>query len=124
MKYLVSLVFLLLASCGQNFNSNSGDFALSSDNGIDSSTPAGSRLSAAYDVLKSNCMSCHTGYHNAWANYKTDSEWITKGLAVRGDTTSSQVYDRLKNVGGDMPLNSPQISDSNRQIIENWILGL
>lgn len=114
----------LLCSCGQDFNSSSGDFALSADNGIDTSTPAGQRLSAAYNVIKNDCISCHSGYHNSWANYKTDAEWISKGLAVRGDTTSSQVYDRLKNVGGDMPRGAPQISDSDRQKIEDWILGL
>lgn len=123
MKKAILLLFIL-TSCGQDFNSSSGDFALTADNGIDTSTAAGVRLSAAYNVLKNNCMTCHTGYHNGWANYKTDSDWITKGLAVRGDTTSSQVYDRLKNVGGDMPQGAPQISDTDRQKLEDWILGL
>ncbi len=120
----VVLSLILLFGCGQDFNSSSGDFALSADNGIDTSTAAGQRLSAAYNVIKNNCISCHSGYHNSWASYKTDAAWISKGLAVRGDTTSSQVYDRLKNVGGDMPLAAPQISDSDRQILEDWILGL
>ncbi len=123
MKRLLFALFLLSA-CGQDFNSSSGDFALTADNGIDTSTPAGIRLNDAYTVLKNNCMSCHTGYHNSWANYKTDADWISKNLAVRGDTTSSQVYDRLKNVGGDMPYGAPQISDSERQKLENWILAL
>lgn len=122
MKYLILLI--LLTSCGQSFNSNSGDEAYTAVNGIDTSTPAGQRLDAAYTVLKSECMSCHTGYHNSWNAYKTDLAWQNAGLVSAGNTASSAVYMRLKNVGGDMPLLNPQISETKRQTLETWITNL
>lgn len=116
------LIFLfLLVSCGQSFNSNSGDSAFTADNGIDTSTPAGQRLDAAYTVLKNECMSCHTGYHNSWNAYKTNNAWVNAGLVVAGNPMGSSVYNRLKNVGGDMPQLNPQISESERQTLEDWI---
>lgn len=118
------IISLFLASCGQSFNSNSGDDALGGYNGIDTSTPAGQRLDAAYTVLKNECMSCHTGYHNSWSAYKTDSAWINAGLVSAGAPGSSAVYARLKNVGGDMPILNPQISETERQVLENWISHL
>lgn len=122
MKYLCLLIFL--TGCGQSFNSSSGDSAFTATNGIDTTTPAGQRLDAAYTVLKNECMSCHTGYHNSWNNYKTDLAWQSAGLVVSGDPAGSQVYFRLKNVGGDMPQLNPQISEIERQTIEDWISQL
>lgn len=122
MKYIFVLFFL--ASCGQDFNSNTGDEAFSAVNGIDTSTPAGQRLDAAYTVLKNECMSCHTGYHNSWNSYKTDTAWVNAGLVHAGSPTASSVYNRLKNVGGDMPLLNPQISEVERQVLDTWISQL
>lgn len=122
MRYL--LLSLLLVSCGQSFNSHTGDAAYSGTNGIDTSTPAGQRLDAAYTVLKNECMSCHTGYHNSWANYRTSSAWINAGLVSPGSINASSVYTRLKNVGGDMPILNPQISETERQVLESWISQL
>lgn len=118
------MILTFLTSCGQSFNSNTGDEAFTAINGIDTSTPAGVRLNAAYTVLKNECMSCHTGYHNSWNAYKTDAAWQSAGLVVAGSTAASSVYGRLKNVGGDMPLLNPQISDSERQTLETWITSL
>lgn len=122
MKYLFVLFFLI--GCGQDFNSNSGDESFSAVNGIDTSTPAGQRLDAAYTVLKNECMSCHTGYHNSWNSYKTDTAWINAGLVSAGSPAASTVYNRLKNVGGDMPLLNPQISEVERQALDAWITQL
>jgi|SRR5690606_38356957 len=122
MRLLV--IILLSASCGQSFNSHTGDELFSGSNGIDTSTPAGQRLDAAYTVLKNECMSCHTGYHNSWANYRTDSAWINAGLVSPGSINSSSVYTRLKNVGGDMPVLNPQISEVEREVLEDWISQL
>ncbi len=117
-------ILIILTSCGQSFNSNTGDEAFTAVNGIDTSTPAGVRLNNAYTVLKDECMSCHTGYHNSWNAYKSDLAWQNAGLVTAGSSAGSQVYSRLKNVGGDMPLLNPQISDSKRQTLETWIDNL
>lgn len=122
MKFL--LILLFTTGCGQSFNSNTGDEAFSAVNGIDTSTPAGQRLDAAYTVLKNDCMSCHTGYHNSWNAYKTDLAWQNAGLVSPGSTAASTVYSRLKNIGGDMPLLNPQISETERQTLETWITNL
>tara|TARA_R110000868_G_scaffold117600_15_gene312500 strand:+ start:7489 stop:7857 length:369 start_codon:yes stop_codon:yes gene_type:complete len=118
------LLSLLFVGCGQSFNSNSGDAAFTATNGIDTSTAAGQRLDAAYTVLKNECMSCHTGYHNSWNTYKTDLAWQSAGLVNAGNPASSSVYFRLKNVGGDMPQLNPQISETERQILDDWISQL
>tara|TARA_R110000868_G_scaffold209490_5_gene459318 strand:+ start:1077 stop:1445 length:369 start_codon:yes stop_codon:yes gene_type:complete len=122
MKYI--FLAILVSGCGQSFNSNTGDQAFTATNGIDTSTAAGQRLDAAFTVLKNECMSCHTGYHNSWNSYKTDLAWQSAGLVTSGVPTSSQVYTRLKNVGGDMPQLNPQISETERQILEDWITQL
>ncbi|MFT6633870.1 MAG: hypothetical protein ACJAS4_003843, partial [Bacteriovoracaceae bacterium] len=69
MNHLICIFFLLqMTSCYQETNSNSFDDRFSLSNGIDISTAAGQRLSDAYDILNTNCMSCHTGYHNNWSS--------------------------------------------------------
>lgn len=111
-----------MTSCGQSYNSNSGDMATYEPiEGIDSSTPEGERLLAAYKALRPNCFSCHQGY----ADYKTSEQWVSAGLVTAGNPTSSTVYTILKNVGGRMPpdpgapLTAQELAD-----VEAWITGL
>jgi len=118
---LLIFMILLISSCGQSFNSNSSDNNLVDYAGIDTSTPAGQRLNSAFNVINVRCISCHTGYHSTWSSYRTDAAWRTAGLVQNGNPMGSAVYSRLKNVGGDMPLQNPQISDSERGLIETWI---
>lgn len=113
--------FFTITSCYQDTNSNSFDDRYSLSNGIDTSTPNGQRLSNAYDILKENCMNCHTGYHNSWTNLNTDSKWINTGLVEQNDAYSSTLLIRLKNIGGNMPKDNPQISEEDFDIIVDWI---
>lgn len=121
----VILFSILLASCGQTYNSNSGDDKTTSGtSGIDTSSPAGQRLAAAYTVINNRCINCHTGYHNSWANLKSDAAWLASGTVVAGNTGGSSLISRLKNVGGDMPKLNPQIPEAEYQTLIDWVNGL
>jgi len=122
MNNLIGLfLFFLMSSCYQETNSNSFDDSFSLSNGIDTSTAAGQRLSDAYDVLNTHCMSCHTGYHNNWNNLNTDGKWMATEVIEAGDPFSSTLLIRLKNIGGNMPKDNSQMSEEEFDKIVNWI---
>jgi mono/diheme cytochrome c family protein len=122
MNNSICILFLLLTtSCYQETNSNSFDERFSQSNGIDTSTAAGQRLSDAYDVLNDNCMNCHTGYHNNWSRLNTDAKWMNTGLIENGDPYSSTLLTRLKNIGGNMPKDNPQVTEEQFDKMVNWI---
>ncbi|MFT6631534.1 MAG: mono/diheme cytochrome c family protein [Bacteriovoracaceae bacterium] len=119
--FLLIAINVFLISCYQEVNSNSFDDRFSKSNGVDTSTAAGQRLSDAYDVMKNNCMNCHTGYHNNWSSLNTDQKWIGEGVIEVGETYSSTLLVRLKNIGGNMPKDNPQISEEDFDKIVDWI---
>ena len=122
MKICLSLVAItLFVSCNQSTNSNSFDRTYSENIGIDRSTAAGERLYQAYSALKNNCMSCLSGYHNAWSSYNTDQAWINSGLVESNDAYGSTLVIRLKNIGGNMPKDNPQRSEEDFDKIIEWI---
>jgi hypothetical protein len=123
MLKLNSLILLIfLTGCMQTFNSNTGDEGLIG-NCVDTSL---TNLRAAYSVLRADCMSCHTGYHDSWATNCTDQAWIDTGQVVSGDATGSNLLIRMKNYSppGDMPLSSPQVSSDDYALLETWINGM
>lgn len=122
--YLNFLLVVLLASCNQSTNSNSFDRKYSENIGIDRSTAGGERLYQAYIALKKNCMSCHSGYHSSWTTFNTDQAWIESGLIESNDAYGSTLVIRLKNMGGNMPKNNPQMSEEDFEKIIEWIDGL
>jgi hypothetical protein len=124
MKKIYTFIFILLlsASCGQSFNSNSGDEGQYAPiSGIDDSTPEGARFLAAYKAYKNNsCFACHS-----WADYKSSEQWLNNNLVVSGNLAQSKVYTTLRNVGGTMPPSPlPQMSAAEISSIEAWINGL
>lgn len=126
MKYnhpLFIFLLFLISSC-QDFNSNSFDKEKSYVAVIDTSTAEGKRLNSAYQVLKNNCMSCHTGYHSVWLKFNTSELWQNENLIIAGDANASEIMIRLKNNGGDMPLNNSPIQFTDLIYIEDWINGL
>jgi hypothetical protein len=120
MKYFLALTFLSLVSCGQSINSNTSDFLLSG-NGID---PSNTKLLNAFEVINDKCISCHTGYHNSWSSLNTDQLWIDSGNVTAGTSLSSPLIIRLKNRGGDMPLLSPMLTETDYNYLINWIDSL
>lgn len=121
MKKICSLLFVafIITGCGQAYNSNSGDEGQYAPiSGIDSSTPDGARLLAAYKVFQGKCFGCHS----AWQGYKSSAQWVEAHEVVAGDLSSSPVYTRLKNVGGDMPRDPiAQLTAEELATVETWI---
>lgn len=123
MKKISGLLFLvlILSGCGQDYNSNYGDYGQYSPvEGIDSSTPEGTRLLAAYKVMQAKCFQCHQ-----WSTYKTSAQWVSAGLVVAGNSSGSDVYTILKNNGGNMPPDPiAQLSSEEVNSIQTWIDGI
>ena len=123
MKKISGLLFLvlILSGCGQDYNSNYGDYGQYSPvEGIDSSTPEGTRLLAAYKVMQAKCFQCHQ-----WSTYKTSAQWVSAGLVVAGNSSGSDVYTILKNNGGNMPPDPiAQLSSEELSSIQTWIDGI
>ncbi len=119
---LCSLMFLMsvtLYSCGQDYNSNSGDSNLGQDTSkIDCTTESGARFCAALTILQAECSSCHT--HSIWGSYVTEAQW-TKKLVKPGDADTSSLITKLKNVGGNMPQDAGALSDDDFQTLRTWI---
>ncbi len=117
--FLFSL--LLIASCGQDYNSNYSDKGRYAPiAGIDSSTPDGARLLASYRVLQDKCFQCHQ-----WSSYKTSAQWVAAGKVVAGSTGGSSLYTNLINAGGNMPpAPIAQLSSDELATIEAWINGI
>lgn len=122
---ILSMISLLtlLSSCGQDYNSNSGDEDLGGGRPVateDCSEPKGARSCAAVKVIQSRCFGCHA----EWKKYKTDAEWAASGLISAGASASSKLFTRLINSGGDMPLGGSGLPDDEYATIKNWIDGI
>ena len=64
-------------------------------------------LSAHLQVLKTHCISCHSGYHSSWNDLVTDQDWIDSGLVNKNSPETSLIILISKNnpysAGGTMP---------------------
>lgn len=125
MKNLLKLMITvsLLSGCGQTFNSNTEDFNLLASSFC--SNQANTNLCSANEIIQTKCTSCHTSpIHAGWAAYDTDAEWVASGRVIAGDATSSTLISKLKNYGGNMPEGAPQLTDSEVQILLDWVNGI
>lgn len=113
------LFMLLISSCGQSFNSNSKDFLLGSQ--IYCSNTSETKLCQANEVIVKNCINCHSGYHNTWASYLTNTAWLNSALITSGNSDNSLLILKLKNAGGNMPENAAPLNDADYQALKNWI---
>lgn len=120
MKSIIGTIFLLLlvAGCGQDYNSNTGDYSQYAPiEGIDSSTPDGARLLAAYKIFQAKCFQCHT-----WSQYKTSAQWVSAGKVAQGNASASAIYTILKNNGGNMPPDPiAELTSTELAAVESWI---
>lgn len=120
MRFSLFLILISLISCGQTFNSQSGD-KFSGSILVDNTTPDGARSSKAFTILDRSCTGCHTSYHANWRSFQTDAAWVANGLVVKGQADISPVITKLKNVGGNMPPSAPAISNDDYQALLDWI---
>lgn len=122
----VCLLFItLLSACGQSFNSNTSDFNLVVSNFC--TDQSNLRLCAANEVLQKKCANCHTSsIHAAWTTYSTDAEWLAAGnnRVIAGNSDASTVITKLKNYGGNMPDQAPELTDAEAKILRDWIDAL
>jgi len=82
----------------------------------------------AKTILKSFCIDCHTGYHDAWLSLETNHDWQKAGLVVAGDPVNSPVTRRSKYGSGGPLANMPsdaslftQFTPSHYQSLNKWI---
>lgn len=114
----MAIVFSLgLCTCGQNFNSDSGDAAYAN---LGSAQPTYSYLSAN---LFNQCTGCHVGGASAPAGYDLSSlnEIIATGAVVPGNL-NSPAYQAV--FGGRMPQGGPDLEASDPSLVSafaTWI---
>ncbi len=106
-------------SC-QNQNSNTFDDIL----GNSSIDPSNTNLVQAYAVIESQCIDCHSGYHNSWSSLDTDQKWIDSGNVSAGIIGDSPLITRLKNRGGNMPLGGANLTEEEYSTLVTWIESL
>ena len=110
---------MLAASCGQDYNSTSGDFGQYAPiEGIDSSTEDGTRLLAAYKVMRTKCFACHE-----WSEFKSSAAWVASGRVAAGNAAGSALYTEISN-GRMPPPDAPQMVGEETAKIEAWINGI
>ncbi len=120
---LVSLFLgLLLLGC-QDYNSNSNDKERYSEVNLTGST----NFTPAYYVLQQRCTSCHSGFHNDWAAYTNEQDWINKSLVVKGDPDGSKAIFRIINHGStdsNMPLGLGPLPNDEYQDLVDWVTNI
>ena len=125
LKIILGTGILLLTSCGQVFNSNSNDLNIYASDCASSGSP---EYAAPCLIIKDQCISCHSGYHDKWASWKTSADWVSNGIVVAGDPNGSQLIYRMKNFQGgadsNMPEGLPQIPDDEYNTLVDWIEAL
>lgn len=114
-KIAFGALFSLFIGCMQTYNSNTGDVIYAQN------TCDGGALNQVCAVLNDRCISCHTGYHNNWASFTTNEKWQQSGLITIGNPNSSTLYQRIRNVGGDMPPTGTGISETELTTLRTWI---
>ena len=124
-KIIIFIFLFVISACGQDYNSNYNDHGQYSSVSIDTSTPEGARFGAAYKVLQTKCMSCHSYTHPFDESFNTSEKWIHSGYVVQGNYLASLIISTLKNYEGTMPEdpNTP-LSKEELATLEAWISNL
>lgn len=112
---LVIILGLFLFSCGRIMNSSSADKSTYSP--AADGTP---QHKAALEIISNKCAECH----GEWLT-KTDAQFVSDGLIVPQNPTSSLIY--YRNQLGPGPNNNmptggrPAVTTSELQTISDWI---
>lgn len=121
---MIRVLFLLTFIVGcQSYNSHTGDKAKFAVLELEDNP----QFRAAYKVIQSRCINCHSGNHNTWATYVNSQLWVDKGLIVKGNATNSLLVKRIINsgeTGSNMPPEGGPLPNDEYQSILDWINGL
>ena len=104
--------FLFFYSCGQSYNSNTGDERYNQN--------VGAADAAAIQVISSNCLTCHS----EWSTYTTAAAYAGAGLLVTGSPDTSKIIYRIKNFNGaesNMPTNAGPLTPGDYETLRNWV---
>ena len=123
---LISGSLISLYSC-ETLNSSSFDEGqYGSDNDI--SDPA---LSKAYNIIRKECIDCHTNRHDNWTSFKTNDAWLNSGLVVAGNAANSLLIERMINTPEsetselrNMPQGGSAIKQEDYQALRDWLNGI
>ncbi len=123
MNYLFLLVLTFIMSC-QDYNSSTSDRFKYGPLVLENNP----QFQAAYPVIKSRCINCHTSnIHDVWASYTTSAQYISAGLIVPNNTDDSLFIRYIQNSNlspATMPLNAGPLPNDEYQILLDWINGL
>ena len=123
MPFLAIISFLILTSCKLNTqNSNSADKALAVGS-CDALPSNEARFCNSQNIIRTRCISCHTGYHNNYANFD-ERDYIDNLLVIPADADNSLLIQRLFNAGGNMPQGGSNIPDEDYQELRQWVNAL
>lgn len=114
---------IFLHSC-ESINSSSFDEEqYGTDNNI--SDP---QLAKAYNIIRRECIDCHTNKHDEWISYKTNEAWENSGLVVAGNAANSLLIERMINTPEsetselrNMPQGGSPIDAQDYQALRDWI---
>lgn len=123
MRVLLLLLFLICLSSCEDYNSNSAD-KIKYSNEPQSEEAGDPNFAPAFAIIQSRCISCHSGFHNNWAAYTSDEQWINSGLVHRGDPDNSHFIKRIINsgqAGANMPQGAGALPDAEYQLLRKWI---
>jgi cytochrome c553 len=99
---------------------------------------AAQRTAAALAVVSESCSDCHGGVKTAtstafqgqtvaaFANFTTDSDFVTAGLIISGNPASSWLIRSLKTYGdiATMPQADNPLSSADEAVLSAWISGI
>ena len=121
--YLLSM--FVLSSCFQSSNSNSNDKELYGPRSY-----SNDNFAAAFAVIESECINCHSGYHDSWIAKTEENDWFEQvdgvPLITSGSTANSLLVQRLDVWGttGGMPDGDAPLTESEYNALKTWIEGL
>ena len=124
MKLILFLTILsCLSSCFQQSNSNI------TDNTSCLKLTGSDEFKVACDVLNTKCISCHSNYHNDWANLTSESQWADLSTITPGNSDNSLLVERIHGCGsidsGDqMPEDAERLTADECKKITDWIDSL
>lgn len=86
-------------------------------------TKLDSKTLAAYDLLRTQCATCHnpqsTNGAKSFQDILSVEELVSKGIVRPGSVKGSTLVDRI--VDGSMPLGGKELSEDEKKVLTDWI---